>query len=342
MKSILLLLVLSVCAAPSSAGVANESIPEADRTRIAESIHLKKFVGNRLWRGWSGTPFAVLLVTEKQEFLVHHPSPSKDFSPLGNDAFLGGAVFARPRTQSVSFLATFSAIEGSGVPVIVVGQAENTSASTSTPWAVTLMHEHFHQLQYSQPDYYSGVAGLGLARGDETGMWMLNYAFPYGRPDVQAQFAELSSRLADALDAKSRAQRSTRVRAFLAARKKFQQMLSPDDFRYFAFQCWQEGISRYTELRVSEMASSGYRPTPGFAALEDVTPYRQRAGELRAGIFGQLRSQKLGESERVCFYAYGAAEGLLLDKVSPSWRNRYFSEPFDLGRYFQPPSARRR
>jgi len=71
------------------------------------------------------------------------------------------------------------------ISTIVVGQAENTSAKTSSSWVITVLHEHFHQLQDSQPNFYSDVNALNLARGDQTGMWMLNYAFPYERTEVQ-------------------------------------------------------------------------------------------------------------------------------------------------------------
>ena len=34
------------------------------------------------------------------------------------------------------------------------------------------------------------------------------------------------------------------------------------------------------------------------------------------------------------YWPDGAAEGLLLDKVNPRWRSRYFKDKFNLGRYF--------
>ena len=90
-----------------------------------------------------------------------------------------------------------------GVPTIVIGQAENTDKKTSTPWVVTMLHEHFHQLQYSQPGYYDDVNALGLSRGDQGGMWMLNYPFPYDWPEMKEHFSILSKLLADALQAKT-------------------------------------------------------------------------------------------------------------------------------------------
>ena len=52
---------------------------------------------------------------------------------------------------------------------------------------LTVLHEHFHQLQQSQPGYFQGVEALGLSGGDQTGMWMLNYPFPYKTPAVAEQ-----------------------------------------------------------------------------------------------------------------------------------------------------------
>ena len=66
-----------------------------------------------------------------------------------------------------------------------MGQAENTLSKTSTPWIIMLLHEHFHQLQDSQPNFYADVSALNLSGADKSGMWMLNYPFPYDRKEVQ-------------------------------------------------------------------------------------------------------------------------------------------------------------
>src|SRR4029077_16418725 len=118
-----------------------------------------------------------------------------------------------------------------------VGRAENTSAKTSTAWVIVVLHEHFHQLQDSQPNFYQEVNALNLSHGDQSGMWMLNYAFPYDRREVQDQFAAMSQLLSDAIDS-PKAVRVGKLRAYLEAREKFKQLLSPDDYKYFSFQFW--------------------------------------------------------------------------------------------------------
>src|SRR5207253_8998523 len=173
--------------------------PEVDHIRLAETFRLADDIGDRVWPKWRKAPFAVLLVTPDYEFLIRHPRPSADFAKLAYDPVLKSDVYYRKRTFPKTFLATFPAISGSMISTIVVGQAENTWVKTSTPWVITLLHEHFHQLQDSQPNFYADIGALNLAHGDQTGMWMLNYAFPYDRKEVQEQFALMSRLLADAI-----------------------------------------------------------------------------------------------------------------------------------------------
>ena len=313
------------------------SIPSVDRTRLAEMFRLGDRLGDEVWPGWARAPFAVLLVTPEYEFLVRHPAPSSDFTKLGYDSLLKSDVYYRKRTMPISFLATFPAVNGSMVSTIVVGQAENTSAKTSTAWVIVLLHEHFHQLQDSQPNFYQDVNALNLTHGDQSGMWMLNYAFPYDRREVQDQFAMTSQLLSDAIES-AKALRAAKLRAYLEALQKFQQLLAPDDYKYFSFQFWKEGIARYTEYRLARLAAAKYHPSKAFRALKDYQSFADVAKETRERTLHQLLTQKLGQSRRDVVYSFGAAEGLLLDEVNPGWRNRYFTEKFDLSRFFPPMS----
>ena len=313
----------------AAVGQGQPSLSEIDRVRLAETFMVADSVGDRLWPGWSKAPFAVLLVTKHHEFLIRHPKPSADFAKIEFDKRLNSDVYYRSRQFSNNLLATFPAINGSPVSTIVVGQAENTQARTSTPWVITLLHEHFHQLQDSQPSFYADVNALNLSGGDQTGMWMLNYPFPYQRPEVQEQFAVVSKLLADAVQA-PQTQRARRLREYLEARQKFESMVSPGDVRYLSFQFWKEGIARYTEYHIARLAASHHRPSKEFRSLKDYQPFQDVAKETRERILRQLPVQKLGDSQREVVYPFGAAEGLLLDQINPGWRRQYFVKKFDL------------
>lgn len=332
---------LGCLAAPASrisvaraSGVARDStatLATDDRARLAEAFRLADAVGDRLWSGWSRAPFAVLLVTPDREFLLRHPQPSPEFRRVGYDSLLGTAVFTRPRVFSPNFLATFPVV--GGVPTIVVGQPTQTGL-TSTRWVLTVLHEHFHQLQYSQPGYYPGVAALDLARGDTTGMWMLNFAFPYDSAAVQTRFSAFAGALDSALalgSARELDGRSAPSRAVTNARTQLRAALSSTDDRYLAFQMWQEGVARYTELRVARLAAEvGYAPTDVFRALPDYAGYGDAAAAIEREIRTRLQAPELGRTKRVAFYSAGAATALVLDTAAPEWRGRYFTQGFAL------------
>ena len=330
MRALLLSFLIAATVGVTSDAQRSPTLGDADRIRIAEAFRLADTLGDRLWSGWSSAPFALLLVTPDREFLIRHPKPTSDFVRVGDDAILGSPVWSRPRQFDVGLLASFPAV--GEVPTIVIGQPENTAAKTSTRWVLTLVHEHFHQLQYSQPDYYPGVNRLGLARGDQQGSWMLNYPFPYGTPEVQAPFARMCALLDEAIRQEPGVRTMSALRAYLEAKRVLRGLVSPADYRYFNFQLWQEGIARYTEYRIGELAATGGTASPAFAALPDVASYAGVSKAILDRIHTQLTTVVLGEAERSAFYPVGAAEGILLDRVNPGWRRQYAGAGFTLDR----------
>ena len=301
-------------------------ISQQDRIRLQEAFHLADEVDDKIWKGWKNTPFAVLLVTTEYEFLIRHPEPSADFVLVGKDELLDSNVYFRKRTQPVHFLATFPLV--GATPTVVIGQAENTSVKTSTRWVLTLLHEHFHQWQMTQPDYYSEVEKLNLSGGDQTGMWMLNYPFPYEAPDVQKEFHQLAGLLKVAIMQKSNAA------YYFQRRKNLPSLLKERDYKYLSFQLWQEGIARYTEYRVAEWARDNHKPLPEFQALSDYKTYGETYRLLlEEAIEKPLMEFDLAKNKRECFYPFGAAEGILLDRLNPDWRDLYMKEKFFLESY---------
>ena len=298
-----------------------------DRVRLAEARRVMTAIGDSVWPGWSAAPSAVLLVTPHREFLIWHPRPSADFERVGYDSLLRSDVHARPRQYGLTLLATFPAV--GGVPTIVVGTAEQTGLR-STGWVVTLAHEHFHQLQTSRPEYYARVAALDLAGDDKTGMWMLNYPFPYASATVRAKFGTLAGALRAAVADTVRANHERHAAAIAKARSDLRAALPERDFRYLDFQVWQEGIARYTEYAVARLAAARYEPSDAFRALPDAEPFAVVADRLRRQIL-ETASVSLAD-ERTAIYPVGAALGLWLDRADPSWRTRYFERMLTLER----------
>lgn len=261
-------------------------------------------VGERIWPGLASTPMPVLLVTESAEFLVR---------PGEGDAL---QVSSRPRRFAATLLATFPI---DGVPTIVTGTAERTGKS-SIDWVLTLVHEHFHQWQYTRRDYYAGVARLNLSGGDTTGMWMLNYPFPYDSAPVARALRRLASTLQNALA--DSALHPQKIQQVVHARDAVRAQLSDADYRYFEFQLWQEGVARYIEYRAADLAGS--------QGNQDSQPYRAAAQSARRLLVRELEGMDPMQDRRVSFYPIGAAIALLLDRVEPGWKRRYAERPFDL------------
>ena len=324
--------ILLVACAPTGAIGWRQSprMEDIDRVRIAEAFRLAAKLGNRVWKNWDKAPFAILLITQDQEFLIRHPKPPADFTRSGFDPVLAGDFYFRKRVLPPNLLATFPL---DGVATVVVGRAENTSSKTSSPWVAAVLHEHFHQLQYSQPDYFTKVAALGLTGGDKTGMWMLNFPFPYGDPLTGRRFSELCRSLAAALDARPDADLGKKLRGYVDIRRKFTDSLKADDYKYLSFQLWQEGVARYVEWRMAKAAASEYRPSKQFVALADYTAFASVADSILGRISNDLDDAKLSKRERTAFYSLGAAEAMLADLAGSKWKKRYFENPLSTEGY---------
>lgn len=286
-----------------------------DAGRIAEFYRLAPEIEDKVWPGWSKVPAPLVLVTADTEYLTRFPDPPKEFQKVGDD------MYARPRQFQPNLQATFPAF--GFPPVIVIGEPAHTSSKTSTPWLIVVMHEHFHQMQWAQPDYVKAINDLGLSKGDATGMWMLNYPFPYDVPEIAESFGHLRDSLLAALNEVDQQKFAPLAKAYLKERKMFFAQFLPGDRKYFSFQLWQEGVARYTQIKAAE-AAADYQPSAAFAALPDYTPFSAYALTARARTLDELKHIDITQAKREVVYSFGAAEALLLDRISPSWKDEYF------------------
>lgn len=308
------------------APIPTEKMSANDTIRVREFYRLADKIQDQIWPGWGGVPAPVLLITPANEFLTHHPNPPKEFLDAG-DGFL-----VRPRQFPVQLEATFPAFDQ--LSVIVVGAPETTASRASTTWLFTLMHEHFHQLQDEQPGYYTKVNELGLSRGDKTGMWMLNFPFPYEKPEAVQGFAALRDLLLATLAESDEAKFKDLARKYSTARRTYFAQFSEDERKYFEFELWKEGIARYTQVKCAEAAAS-YMPSNEFAARPDFESFASQAAKARPATLSELKQINLAEAKRTVVYSFGAAEGFLLDRMRPDWHKDYFQHPFSTSVYFE-------
>lgn len=295
-----------------AAAVSAAATPQ-DMANIALSTQIVQRIGDSLWPGWSKTPFQIDLITADGPVLVNVERP---FTPPKFPADLE---------------ATLTLQSG---PIIVIGEPRFTQAPTPIRWSVTLLHEHFHEWQYSWPAYQQAVKALNLSHGDKTAMWMLDYKFPYEDARVDAAYAQMSSRLADSLEAIRKPAFAGAVTRYIAARERFRSLLAADDYKYFAFQCWQEGTARYTEIALAQRAALAHAADPAFLTDTQAAALADDANRTYGNVLKRLRTIPLQDDKRVDFYAVGAGEALLLDELVPGWHARYLDRRMDLSVFF--------
>ena len=294
--SVLTLLIL-ISAAPAAA---QRAIPASSASVIADAAHLMDRVAEELWPGWGAAPSQFLLVTDSIEFFLRAPQT-------------GEVTWQRPRIFPPTFLATFPAV--GGIPTIVIGTPERTQLPRER-WILTALHEHFHQFEYTRPDYYSRLAALGLARGDSTGMWALNFPFPYDSAPIAAAVHRWAVALHEALAAPESGLQAATGRA-RDAKSALDALLAPDDRKYLDFQLWQEGVPRWMELAGARAGARAGLITPEALAWQE---HR---------LLSDLDGVDLVAQHRVVVYSLGAAVAELREREGKDWRKSYFERMFE-------------
>ncbi len=266
------------------------------------------------WAEWETVPKNLLLIGDELEYYFG--------SQYSDTTFLETCegIPSRPATLSKHFLATFPYINYQ--PTIIIGTPENTK-QTPMEWTVTLLHEHFHQLQFSHPDYNTAQKSLQLDKGDQTGMWMLNHPFPYEDHRVVKQVNQITKNLLllqDAVDVQSI------LKQHRILKEQLKTIIGDEHYRYLNLQLWQEGYARFMELSILEHWITNFEHID--QKRFDQVSLDNYLKSYKIEILNSLTAAPINESKRVYFYALGAAEALLIEEVNPEWKRAYFDELF--------------
>ena len=300
-----------------------------DRIRIHEAEYLFKKFGSQVWPGMARVPFTILLVYDTTEFLIYPVKPGLEFRNTGYDSILNTQVYIRRSRNPDNLLAAFPALNGQ--VCIVTGTPEKTGLS-STAWIISLLHEQFHHYTFQDPEYFKEVDKLKLSKGDSTGMWMLNFPFPYDNSSVDKEYIRFSKALHDALKNLDSDNFDLFLQSYARARAALKKGLRPDEYKYFSFQVWQEGVARYIEFKFLETMEK-YKPSSLVQSLPDYISFDAYKEQLYKDELENLLSYKLPEQKRACFYLIGFAEAVLLDYLNPGWKNIYLKKKFYMEKY---------
>lgn len=296
--------ILVLAAAAASMGM---TLPNPVGSELSALRDVARTRGEALWTGYGAAPFGFLLVQGEREVLLCHPSMPAGFTREAAEPETDCDQFVRPRSGLSDAL--LAAMPLFGPPSTIVMGTPQTTGLSLARWRSTILHEHFHQWQSDLPEYYGRVAALDLAGGDQSGMWMLNFAFPYERPEVAAAYAAAAGALLAALEARGTEAFRPRLADYAERRRAFAAAAGERNWRYLDFQLWQEGVARWTEIALGRGSAD--------AAMRAEAEARE--AELLAG----LRRPDLARQQRLVAYPMGAGEAMLLEACGPAWRARY-------------------
>lgn len=292
--------------ATASFGAAASDGPNVGNA-IAQVRHFASSEGERLWHGYGTAPFGFLLVAgDREQLLCQSPAPD-GFTADGKDEASGCTRYVRPRSSLPDAL--LAAMPVFGPPSTIVMGTPKTTGRSDADWTRTILHEHFHQWQDSLPSFYDRAAALDLAGDDHSGMWMLNYPFPYSDPKVVNTFDAASHALGIAVDARGKPGFRKAFSNYVAARAQLADAAGEKNWRYAEFELWKEGVARWTEVQLGKRY-----PDPAVS---------RSAVELESKARVWLDKPDLPGAGREFVYPYGAAEASLLEACWPAWRREY-------------------
>ncbi len=269
---------------------------------------------DQYWSAWKQAPKHILLVDDDLEYLFGGEYSDSTFQETCEE------IPSRPASMNKHFLATFPFINYQ--PTIIIGTPENTN-KTPLAWTITLLHEHFHQLQFSHPDYHSAQKSLDLDKGDQTGMWMLNHPFPYEDSLVVLKINEMAQNLLSLHQNKAPEQVFNR---HLILKSELKGIVGNEHYRYLNLQLWQEGFARFLELSLlKHWIANFHQINQERFEKRELQDYLM---EYRAEILSSLESSSINDNKRVYFYALGSAEAMLIEQVNPDWKANYFDHLF--------------
>lgn len=262
-------------------------------------------IGSKVWPNYDEAPFGLLVTLQEREVLFCHGSVVDGFNVLPPDPITKCDLQERGNVFPKNLLAAMPAIEG--FSTIVMGTPQSTG-KTEPDWMRTIFHEHFHQYQSTFDSYYERLNGLNLSNGDNTGMWMLNYPFPYKDDNFNAALSRASRELHNAITSQDTPIHD-QVSRYLRARQELEASVPGNDWKYLELQLWAEGVARWTEIEIALRS-------PDHTVAES-------GGSLKQRTISSLLTLDGAKHGREIAYPYGAAEAMLLDRCSQTWKQDY-------------------
>ena len=316
----------------------SDTLSPVDKARLSEALRLKSMLGDRAWQGWGSADIPVIVWNRSYEFLTNYngTAPSGWSRVTGMD--LNGQRYYRRAAEDPQNFAV--RVENGWAASIATKQTTDRFLidtfrdnfpppiqqifpyrfliQPSETQIGGLLHETFHVFQYQ-------LAPERMAEAES--IHKLGKDYEASTQAFQSEWRQESNLLADALEAKTKAEKIEHARQFLATREARRRNSNLDDklVDYERLLEWEEGTAKYIEVSILRLASE----TKDFQALSemkdasDFKQYRKIDQRWSQELFQLRHPMATGEPR---FYMTGLAQAFLLDDLMPEWKGNYWNE----------------
>jgi hypothetical protein len=278
-----------------------------DKANLAEVLRVKADLGEELWPEFGRADIPIIVYNERFEFLIGEQKPPSPWILVEGDTF-GGKLYHRCPSSSPQAFAVRVGNRWAGSMTSLASMKGTPMRIVRESYVLFVHHEMFHAYQASRAAERFRQAEKAYAA--EAG-------YPAKKPGFVEAWDKEGSLLAAALETTNDAARREAVRAFLQARdaRRAEAVLTPDQVTFERDLEWLEGLGKYIEIRLCDLARAR-------TADPAYTPYRERLA-----YFGQsdrfLLAKRLGyQGGDLRFYLSGMAQARLLDELDPEWKQK--------------------
>ena len=322
---------------PEVTGV-TEYIDSVDKVRLAETIHLKDELGELVWPGWGQMDIPVLIWHSKNSFLFGIDQSPPRWEVVSSDQFQGKVYYSNSAIDPENF-----AMHIGGQWVASMATKKETdlfienvfrevipdSLEPFFPYRLLVLnseiqmsgvlHETFHVYQVMQAPEKFNRTEASFSNSDT--YWQVD-------GDMGDAWQKEMNLLVEAVESDTIGATQAVSREFLAAREQRRgaYRLTTDQISFEREVEWLEGLAKYVELGIWEIASKtpNYHPIPDMNADPDFKNY---------STFKRHWNQEMSQAQRqatkqgdVRFYYSGMLQARLLDRLVPDWKTRVMEE----------------
>ncbi len=281
---------------------------------LAETYHLWQEKGDKIWTDWTSVRIPFVYQKNDFEYFIDFPSQPKNSVFAGK--YFGKNIYARKRENKLS--AAQRDVDGVLAVVLACPQIQGIE---NEEWILTAIHEMFHVYQTLKGSLKK-IKELNLGYGEDAS-WMLEFPFPYHDATLNSISHMQGYILFDSITSESLEEKLYNLmllKEVISVYKDYLNLKYKDkkNYNYSIFQQAIEGVAKYTEIKMAELAAKDYSP------LNDGLDFKKLWEENYLKQINVVRHCGKGTGGRLTFYYLGCGKCLLLDEVYPQWKELYF------------------